>query len=418
MTWTVWIADDERIQREGIVRHVPWEQMGLVLAGTAPDGEEALRLMRDAPPDILVTDIKMPIMGGLELAKHARTLNPRLKIIIISGYDDFEYARTAIELSATAYLLKPLYFPDLLNTLQSVAAACEEEARLEETRLRLQRQMEKSKPLAVRQLLRDLLQGRLADPAAASAGMCEAGMPAEAEYVIGVLQTDEPMKAGKKEKESGDIRLAQKLERLCLGLRWSASFWSDGGELIWVAAAQEEQSLNILEALRSYANIELGCHLAACVGAGIRDPFAFAQSYLRAAAELSRRAGPGFDETILLGDAQAINKESPVQRIKAYIEARYAGPITVEELAKTVYLTPNYISNLFKEQTGETITDYVTGVRMRHARTQLADPQRKIYEIAESTGFNSTSYFSVVFKNMYGASPKEYRETLMGRTSE
>ncbi|CAI6081215.1 response regulator transcription factor [Cohnella sp. JJ-181] len=417
MTWTVVIADDERIQREGIVQHVPWEQMGLVLAGTAANGEEALGLIRAAPPDILVTDIKMPSMGGLELAKHARSLNPRIRIIIISGYDDFEFARTAIELSATAYLLKPLFFPDLLDILKSVAAACEEEARQEEERLDLQRQMEESKTLAMRQLLRDLLQGRLAEPDAIKASMCDAGIPAVEPFVIAVLRTEEE-KTGKIEKINCETLLAQRLELIGRGLRWCESYWSDGDELVWIAAASEEESLNALEALRQYVNSQLGRKLDACVSSDIQDPNAFSESYRRASAELSRRSGQGFNKTILLGDPHALNKDTPVQRIKAYIEARYAGPVTVEELARTVFLTPNYISNLFKEQTGETIIDYLTGVRMRHARAQLADPQRKIYEIAESTGFNSTSYFSVVFKNMYGASPKEYRESLLGRAPE
>ncbi|MFD2332031.1 helix-turn-helix domain-containing protein [Cohnella sp. GCM10020058] len=417
MTWSVWIADDERIQREGIVMHVPWKQMGLVLAGTAANGKEALEHMRAAPPDILVTDIKMPLMGGLELAKHARELNPRMKIVIISGYDDFEYARTAIELSATAYLLKPLDFRALLETLQNVASVCEEEAMQERMRLELQRRMAEAKPLAVRQLLRDLLQGRLEDPDAIEGEMREAGMPASDEFAIAVIRADDGSN-GVKEKGVSGTKLAQNLACIGRGLRWSESYWSDGDELVWIAAAGEEEAIRVLDALRIYANGELGMNLAACVGSGIRDPGLFSESYRRAAAELARRSGQDLNKTVILGGARVLNKEVPVQRIVAYIETRYGGPISVEELAKMVFLSPNYISNLFKEQTGETIIDYLTGVRLRHARNQLADPTRKIYEIAESTGFNSTSYFSVVFKNTYGVSPKEYRESLRERISE
>ncbi|MDI4645597.1 response regulator transcription factor [Cohnella hashimotonis] len=417
MTWTVWIADDERIQREGIVEHVPWQQMGLVLAGTAANGKEALEGMQAAPPDILVTDIKMPLMGGLDLAKQAKALNPRMKIVIISGYDDFEYARTAIELSATAYLLKPLDFYALLETLKSVASACEEEAGQERTRLELQRRMAETEPLAVRQLLRDVLQGRLADPDAIEAMMRDAGMPAADEYAVAVLRGAEE-RPGAKDKGSCATQLAQNLASIGRALRWSEWYWSDGDELVWIAAAAEEEAVRALEALRVYANGELGTHLAACVCGGISDPGGFPESYRRASAELSRRAGQDPNKTVILGGARVLNKELPVQRIITYIETRYGGPITVEELAKMVFLTPNYISNLFKEQTGETIIDYVTGVRLRHARHQLADPNRKIYEIAESTGFNSTSYFSVVFKNAYGVSPKEYRESLRERIPE
>jgi len=88
------------------------------------------------------------------------------------------------------------------------------------------------------------------------------------------------------------------------------------------------------------------------------------------------------------------------------LEGNYHRQITINEIAKKVYLSPSYICTLFKESMGESIIDYLTKLRLKHAQRLLADKSLNIYEVAEKTGFNSTSYFSVVFKNAYGISPK------------
>ena len=101
----VFIAEDEIIVREGLRDMIPWEKYGFEFVGDAPDGEMALPLIRKLKPDVLITDIKMPFMDGLSLSNIISREFPETKIIIISGYSDFEYARQAIELNVDQYLL-------------------------------------------------------------------------------------------------------------------------------------------------------------------------------------------------------------------------------------------------------------------------------------------------------------------------
>ena len=103
----VFLVEDEVLIREGLRDKIPWEQYGFRLVGEAADGEVALPLIRKARPDVLITDIKMPFMDGLALSRIVREEFPGIKIIIISGYDDFEYAREAISVGVDQYLLKP-----------------------------------------------------------------------------------------------------------------------------------------------------------------------------------------------------------------------------------------------------------------------------------------------------------------------
>ena len=104
----VFLAEDETLIREGLRDNIPWEQYGYRFVGEAADGEMALPLIRKTKPDVLITDIKMPFMDGLSLSRIVREELPRTKIIIISGYDDFEYAREAISIGVDQYLLKPV----------------------------------------------------------------------------------------------------------------------------------------------------------------------------------------------------------------------------------------------------------------------------------------------------------------------
>lgn len=121
------MVEDESVIREGFRDNIPWEQNGFEFVGDAADGEMALPLIRKYKPDILITDIKMPFMDGLALSRIVSQEFPGIKIIIISGYDDFEYAREAISVGVEQYLLKPITRNALLKTLREVGEKIETE---------------------------------------------------------------------------------------------------------------------------------------------------------------------------------------------------------------------------------------------------------------------------------------------------
>ncbi len=127
MSYKVFLVEDEITTREGIRDNVDWQSAGFVLCGEAPDGEIALPQIEASLPDVLITDIKMPFMDGLQLCKIIREHMPWMKIIIISGYTDFQYAQTAIKLGVTEYLLKPVSVQDLQAVLARVAVDLNQE---------------------------------------------------------------------------------------------------------------------------------------------------------------------------------------------------------------------------------------------------------------------------------------------------
>ena len=108
MKYTVLVVEDEYEQRRAVIERVNWEAAGFEVVGEAENGVEALDIIETLEPDLILTDIKMPMISGLELAKRVRELRPATQMVILSGYDSFEYARTAIEYNIISYLLKPI----------------------------------------------------------------------------------------------------------------------------------------------------------------------------------------------------------------------------------------------------------------------------------------------------------------------
>jgi len=125
--YKVFLVEDEILVREGIQKCILWEKTPYTLAGEAPDGEIALSMIQEIKPDILITDIRMPFMDGLALSRIVKKSFPWIKIIILSGHDEFEYAREAISIGIEEYLLKPVSAQDMLKALDKVAKKLDEE---------------------------------------------------------------------------------------------------------------------------------------------------------------------------------------------------------------------------------------------------------------------------------------------------
>ncbi|WP_260405256.1 response regulator [Paenibacillus sp. 598K] len=526
------IADDERIQREGIARHVDWEAYGMQVAGLAEDGLQALELMERSGIDLLITDIKMPKMNGLELAERARHVNPQVKILIISGYNDFEYARTAIELKAYAYLLKPIMMDQLEQELDQLHAAMLQERHMQQTFVSLQEQLQESQPLLAEKLFQHMLHGFLRDEETIRYRMAALSLPVPAHgYDLLLLQVDVPQDPPRSDArtELAYMQLYAQLARLpVIGCGQGQAFQSKQDEYVILLYASDSQpSSRVAEVIREvretlqlpyrdrltigvanrrsrldqmheaykeaeaaarqkfhlgrgktiyYRDIEteqpVAANLDACYEQMIQavevGNSELAEQAVRAIFEefvrMSADAKPfirtfcyrtisslilmlqdanekkeavfgeehdlwkRMDACDTLPDFHAWLRETTlavcqrlsakrtrkngavIEKIVHLLETHYAEPITIDELAKRIHLTPNYISNLFKAHIGESIIDYLTRIRMKRAIQLLKDESVRIYEVAEQTGYNSTSYFSVVFKNMYGISPKEYRD--------
>jgi two-component system response regulator YesN len=166
MPFKVVFVEDEIVTREGIRDNVDWFDHGFEFCGEAPDGEMALQLLLATKPDLLITDIKMPFMDGLQLCKVVRERMPELAIVILSGHDEFEYAQEAIKIGVTEYLLKPVTVQDIHQVLDKIARRLEQDKVEREKIHKLHVQIEESQAHLRERLLLKLIIGAVPSPEA------------------------------------------------------------------------------------------------------------------------------------------------------------------------------------------------------------------------------------------------------------
>ena len=157
----IFLAEDEVVIRETIKKMIPWEELGFELVGEAADGEMALPLLLRQKPDLLITDIKMPFMDGLTLARLAKKELPNLKIVILSGYDDFNYAKRAISIGVEDYLLKPITKKALIERLSEIRSRYEDEKTQKEYYEKFLREMQAYEKNSSRDFFEALVRGSM-----------------------------------------------------------------------------------------------------------------------------------------------------------------------------------------------------------------------------------------------------------------
>lgn len=186
MSYKVFFVEDEVITREGIRDNVDWQANGFEFCGEATDGEMALPLLRITQPDVLITDIKMPFMDGLQLSKIVRERMPWVKIVILSGHDEFEYAQEAINLGVTDYLLKPVTVRKLQSVLQKLTLQLDQERKEQDNLKKLQAQVEENQAMLRERLLFRLVVGAISPTEAVEKGQ-SLGIDLIARYYLVVI---------------------------------------------------------------------------------------------------------------------------------------------------------------------------------------------------------------------------------------
>lgn len=157
--YSVFVVDDEPIVLEGIRSKIDWESSGFTLVGEASDGEIALSMLQELKPDILITDIKMPFMDGLQLSQAVKRIQPWIKIIILSGHDEFDYAKRAISIGIEDYLLKPFTLEEILASLKKTALQIDSERKQLSDIRKLKDELKSSQSLKKKEFLNNLIHG-------------------------------------------------------------------------------------------------------------------------------------------------------------------------------------------------------------------------------------------------------------------
>ncbi|WJH33140.1 response regulator [Paenibacillus sp. CC-CFT747] len=215
MTYSTMLVDDESIDLEWLFRRVSEHKDKLSVDAAVNSGFAALQLLRERPFDIMISDIRMPILSGLELAAKARELRPELQIVFISGHEDFEYAKQAIKVNASAYLLKPVDDDELKDTVRQLVAKLDAERQSRDTGKRLQEAL----PHIEKELLLGWLEGTVSPELEPVAAKMLEPLAREEGLELAVLEIDDLewklSDMGEEERRSLLHRIHQTIRVLC-----------------------------------------------------------------------------------------------------------------------------------------------------------------------------------------------------------
>jgi two-component system response regulator YesN len=524
------IVDDEQFAINGLKNAIEWEKFGIEIIGEATDGQEAIEFIHNNDIDILFTDIKMPIMDGIKLIETIRTEKKNIKIVVLSGYEDFDYARTAIHYNVFEYLLKPVTLDKIEDVVRGLVEQCEDESRKKQKDIEMEKKLQETLPFMEERFYMNLLNGIYEDEIHS---FLDLNLKANRYKVIVAhidnLLTDNGKLLSHRDKQLLTLKIYELLKKelqqlydvvpiqynsvnivllfklkftdeidsvlksferiqkmiiecedvtISLGIGNSYSDIKDihysfkeamealkhklyygNGSIISYKDIMNNQgsyvdilvdwkqylidSINLQDAkkaegiLRDIHNLlknnnryniyyirKLSMEIILIISLTLYDKNEELESiytkrenlfdYIQQLETLDDIFDTLIDICVniiqYLNEKRERKNKSTINNIIRYINENIDQEITLEKIAQRVFLTPNYIGHIFKEEMGISFSEYVTQSRMEFAKKLLKQSENKIYEVSLKVGYKNPHYFSKLFKQYTGFTPSQYKE--------
>lgn len=529
------IVDDEPYTRRGLL-HFDWAKYGIEVAGEADDGLSALEQAKRLKPDLVLTDVRMPDMDGLEMIRRIREMHLHIKFIIMSAYNEIDYVKSALKLGAQDYILKPIDMGELALAVRKATRLIGHETAEKNLIQKMSGKLMQSMPALREKFLTALVCGGVEGQAnlAERIRFLELSLSGNGTFCVFVVHDDSRAPDGGTTERDRQLT-AFAVTNICGELInrdfTGYAFESRPGEYACLlqfrnTGADEEKLyplfVEVREKLRECLRIETTIGVGPVVSGLGNVP----KSYAGACGNVSRRlflgrnriiidsldfdeeSGGGFDlakmdriadllkngdegqmksavgsffrdlahcrgadtqyclnvsyqmiltarrklmelnifprnicrdESTVCGELfrletleemqgfvtrwmtsqiRAIEEKRSsrshglIDRIREIVERRYSENLSIKDISREVYLSPSYLSMVFKQETGDTINDYITKVRVEHAKAMLKNPGARLCDISRDVGYAEPGYFSRIFKRMTGSNPSEYRQAL------
>lgn len=530
---TVMIVDDEATIRKGISTAIDWQKFDMKIVGEAANGRDGLAKALMAKPEIVITDIKMPVMDGIHMANRIREKLPHTQIVILSGYSDFEYSRQALKAGAVDYILKPVSESELAGLMLRLRKEIEQRRSRELESDLADRLLSSNLPIIRASCIKDYMEGEISEEqfVRQAAGAVDIDLSGP-RYQIVMIGIDDYHQAGlsigdrkllrysvsniaaemfKNETNGntaiGDSGEDQLLALLSTGASMEAvveccrqiQFYVtqyfkvtvtiglgeqvedirmlkdsykqaqeaadnkiyQGKNRVIVAGEipspaqeplflQEQDEKELREHVKLLHNLEVQQKLNAiftdyfggnniprkltelfCIhligiafkelaALQIEPQMVFAKSVhlheeiekYETLEEIGLWVKSIFARTLQALERQHNNKyKNVVKKGIEYARGHYTENLQIADVAGAVFVTPNYFSKIFKQETGENFTEWLNKHRIECAKEQMAkQPEAKTYQIALQVGFNDYKYFAYIFKKYTGYSPGTYKQ--------
>ena len=509
------VVDDEKTTRDVLVKFLPWSAIGISEVMEAADGLGALRIASEFKPDIILSDIRMPKMNGIELAENLQRRLPECKFIFLSGYSDKEYLKSAIRLKAVNYVEKPINIEEITVALKMAVTECNRSR--ENMSINLQMMKQKlclalaDNPLTNENIIAgvQIPEFELSNdstyissliwiqPSKTDSERSPTQLQAEVENFVNQFLISENGRFLVAFKSEDYLIIYFKMDENCSKdffislmkkLRTEMKKACDGVKEVLIGIGCEVTGTqNIYSSFQKAVIAQKRCFFTGSINVyDIDDSLSYSfdeskllnfseymkngkkeeavllikrlrneiQKYPNTHSDYIRRIFAdillvlirfGEDRNLtVLKNAHAIllesihnvpvleeittristiidaifreiedesGESSIISKVSFYILENYHDDqLSILSISKQMYLTPNYLSLLFRKETGKTINQYITEVRIDKAKQYLKDYSMKLIKVAKNVGYGDAKYFTKVFEKTTGIKPKEFRE--------
>ena len=391
------LVDDEKSICEGIARLLDWEEYGIRLVGSTGNGREALEMIRIFHPEIVLTDVRMPEMDGLELIETAGGEKDAPRFVILSGYDDYELVHRAMKLGVVDYLLKPVSAEALSQVLEELIANLSDEM---VSRLHNQEHFELLKNTIMNRLITDTISGR---ELRSRLSLLEEDYELISCRVV-ILQ---PLVEAEEEK----YEILFDIYKICvskLQQKENIVFTDAAGRTV-VLFTKLKDDFDTEKVMR----LTQECLHEITEKSGVPCVYGmggFCQTYRQI-----RNSYQEADKKINLQLQEAVTGQErysiPVCKAMEYAEKNFSDrSLSLGMLADLMNVNSAYLGRSFKKECKVFFSDYLNSVRIEKAKQLLLETADKGTQIARAVGFENYNYFYITFKKLTGETPSGYRE--------
>lgn len=393
--WKVLIADDEPKIRQGLKRTLETFDLPVTVCAEAKNGLEALEKTREFKPDILLVDICMPRLSGIQFLEELHKLSLDCKMLVISGFNEFSYAKQAMNLGVSDYLLKPIIEEELKEAIQKIIEELEKSRKSRRFMELFQQQIQQN---------RTQLRGVFFN-----------------DWVEGNLESRELLE----QQELLDIQIPEELMMVMVSVQTGYMEEGTGGS---VAETLHQMTLEeiVRNLMEKYAPVYIFMNRyqdAVVMMPGYRNGVEKIHQYLQE--EMERQAGgrcciqiknctrEKIPQTYkgMCDNARKVMECRPiVLEARKYIYAHYGErDMDLIQVADAIGCNSSYLSRVMKQELGISFKDFLTMLRISRAIYLMRNNELSLNQIAEMVGYSNQHYFSAAFKNCQGISPSEFR---------
>lgn len=418
------IADDEPLVCVGIQSILQWEEHGIEIVGTARNGMIAEEMIEQLRPDIVISDIKMPVKTGLELAESCAERYGRIPLFIfLTSYEEFDFVKKAMHLQVVDYLVKLELTPD------SLSAAVQKAINILERYNKISSDIQDSQisiPVLREKFFIRLYNNLFDNDEQYERQKNDLGIKFTASSYIAAYCEISKEKSSDVDNDklislyTGTIQMVKETlgktnsyYTTVLDMRHFVITFCLEGDYNQCRQIIERALIRTKGAVYSYFNVQL----KAAVGNIVNNPRNLSESYTTATHFFNDVTQ---DNPIVFFEEANSEKyhKMIVGKVQKYINDNLGLRLTLSSVAEKFSFSPNYLSQLFSKYSGESFVEYISSARVAKAKKMLARGEGHIYEIAQKLGFDNAFYFSKVFKKYEGVSPREYLKALEAKQQE